>query len=73
MSIKCWTSCQEAGHYQACLLALETPSRFSRAIHSRHFGQLVPARARETAVPERTLRRKVVRFAARGMQSLVDC
>jgi hypothetical protein len=37
------------------------------------FGQLVPARARETAVPARTLRRKVARFAARGMQSLFDC
>src|SRR5687767_10331565 len=36
------------------------------------FGQPVPARARETAVPERTLRRKVARFAARGMQSLFD-
>jgi hypothetical protein len=37
------------------------------------FGQPVPARARETAVPERTLRRKVARFAARGMHSLFDC
>ncbi|MGH2559024.1 MAG: helix-turn-helix domain-containing protein [Thermomicrobiales bacterium] len=36
------------------------------------FGQSIPARARETAVPERTLRRKVARFAAHGMRSLFD-
>ena len=36
------------------------------------FGQPIPARARETAVPERTLRRKVARFDARGMRSLFD-
>jgi putative transposase len=36
------------------------------------FGQPIPARARETAVPERTLRRKVARFDARGMHSLFD-
>ena len=30
------------------------------------FGHSIPARARETAVPERTLRRQVARFAARG-------
>ncbi|MDP9358109.1 MAG: helix-turn-helix domain-containing protein [Chloroflexota bacterium] len=34
------------------------------------FGQPVRARARETGVPERTLRRKVARFAAAGMRSL---
>jgi hypothetical protein len=34
------------------------------------FGQPVRARARETGVPERTLRRKVTRFAAIGMRSL---
>ena len=36
------------------------------------FGQPIPARARETAVPERTLRRKVARFDALGMHSLFD-
>jgi hypothetical protein len=36
------------------------------------FGQPVLARARETAVPERTLRRKVARFEAHGMRSLFD-
>ena len=34
------------------------------------FGQPVRARARETGVAERTLRRKVARFAATGMRSL---
>ena len=34
------------------------------------FGQPIPHRARETGVPERTLRRRVARFAARGMRSL---
>ena len=34
------------------------------------FGQPVRERARETGVPERTLRRKVARFAATGMRSL---
>jgi len=36
------------------------------------FGPPIPARARETAVPERTLRRKVARFEAVGMRSLFD-
>jgi len=36
------------------------------------FGQPIPARARETGVPERTLRRKVGHFDARGMRSLFD-
>jgi putative transposase len=36
------------------------------------FGQPAAARARETGVPERTLRRRVVRFAAIGMRSLFD-
>jgi hypothetical protein len=36
------------------------------------FGQPVRARARETGVPERTLRRKVTRFAAHGMRSLFE-
>ena len=36
------------------------------------FGQPVLARARETGVPERTLRRKVARFAAAGMRSLFE-
>jgi len=34
------------------------------------FGQPIPRRARETGVPERTLRRRVARFEARGMRSL---
>ena len=34
------------------------------------FGQPPAARARETGVPERTLRRKAARFAATGMRSL---
>lgn len=36
------------------------------------FGQPIPLRARETGVPERTLRRKVGHFDARGMRSLFD-
>jgi putative transposase len=36
------------------------------------FGQPVRARARETGVPERTLRRKASRFAASGMRSLFE-
>jgi transposase len=36
------------------------------------FGQPASARARETGVPERTLRRRAVRFAAIGMRSLFD-
>ena len=36
------------------------------------FGQPAAARARETGMPERTLRRRVVRFAAIGMRSLFD-
>ncbi|HEY7031617.1 MAG TPA: hypothetical protein VH482_09835 [Thermomicrobiales bacterium] len=36
------------------------------------FGQSVRARARETSVPERTLRRKAARFAAAGIRSLFD-
>lgn len=36
------------------------------------FGQPAADRARETGVPERTLRRKAVRFAEQGMQSLFD-
>src|SRR5688572_29926859 len=36
------------------------------------FGQPVRSRARETGVPERTLRRKVARFAATGMRSLFE-
>ena len=36
------------------------------------FGQPVPDRARETGVPERTLRRQVARFDAFGMRSLFD-
>ena len=34
------------------------------------FGQPIPARARETGVPERTVRRRVDRFDAIGMRSL---
>ena len=34
------------------------------------FGQSIPERARETGVPERTLRRRVARFATFGMRSL---
>ena len=34
------------------------------------FGQSIPDRARETGMPERTLRRRVARFAALGMRSL---
>ncbi len=34
------------------------------------FGQLASARAQETGVPERTLRRKAARFAEQGMRSL---
>ena len=34
------------------------------------FGQPIRARAQETAVPERSLRRKAARFASAGMQSL---
>jgi hypothetical protein len=34
------------------------------------FGQPASTRARETGVPERTLRRKAARFAAQGMRSL---
>ena len=36
------------------------------------FGQPIPDRARETGVPERTLRRRVARFEALGMPSLFD-
>ncbi len=36
------------------------------------FGQSVRSRARETGVPERTLRRKATRFGAVGMRSLFD-
>ena len=36
------------------------------------FGQPIPARARETGVPERTLRRKATRFDALGVRSLFD-
>jgi transposase len=36
------------------------------------FGQATAARSRETGVPERTLRRKAVRFAAVGMRSLFE-
>jgi putative transposase len=36
------------------------------------FGQPIRARARETGVAERTLRRKVARFAAAGMRSLFE-
>jgi transposase len=36
------------------------------------FGQPAASHARETGVPERTLRRKVERFAAIGMRSLFD-
>jgi transposase len=36
------------------------------------FGQPAADRARETGVPERTLRRKAARFASAGMQSLFD-
>ncbi len=36
------------------------------------FGQPAAARARETGVPERTLRRKAARFDAAGMRSLFD-
>jgi hypothetical protein len=36
------------------------------------FGQSAAARARETGVPERTLRRKAARFDAIGMRSLFD-
>src|SRR5215211_7092918 len=36
------------------------------------FGQPVLSRARETGVPERSLRRKVARFAAAGMRSLFE-
>jgi transposase len=34
------------------------------------FGQPIPTRARETGVPERTLRRRVARFEVLGMRSL---
>ena len=37
-----------------------------------HFGQSPAARARETGVPERTLRRKAAAFDERGMASLFD-
>ena len=36
------------------------------------FGQSARSRARETGVPERSLRRKVARFAAAGMHSLFE-
>ncbi len=36
------------------------------------FGQLASARARETGVPARTLRRKAARFDAHGMRSLFE-
>jgi transposase len=36
------------------------------------FGQSARSRAREAGVPERTLRRKVARFAAAGMRSLFE-
>jgi putative transposase len=36
------------------------------------FGQPIPDRARETGVPERTLRRKAARFDVAGMRSLFD-
>src|SRR5262245_31759033 len=36
------------------------------------FGHSIPGRARQTGVPERTLRRKVARFDAHGMRSLFD-
>ena len=36
------------------------------------FGQPVPDRARETGIPERTLRRQVARFDTFGMRSLFD-
>ena len=36
------------------------------------FGHSIPARAQQTGVPERTLRRKVARCEARGMRSLFD-
>jgi transposase len=36
------------------------------------FGQTPAARARETGVPERTLRRKAARFDVRGMRSLFE-
>src|SRR5262245_31205958 len=36
------------------------------------FGHSIPARAQQTGVPERTLRRKVARFDAHGMHSLFD-
>lgn len=36
------------------------------------FGQAASARARETGVPERTLRRKAARFDATGMRSLFE-
>jgi putative transposase len=36
------------------------------------FGQPTAARARETGVPDRTLRRKVARFARSGMRSLIE-
>lgn len=36
------------------------------------FGQSARARAQETGVPERSLRRKVARFAAAGMRSLFE-
>ena len=34
------------------------------------FGQPIPRRARETGVPERSLRRRVARFETFGMRSL---
>src|SRR4051794_12386097 len=36
------------------------------------FGQSPSSRARETGVPERTLRRKATRFDAHGMRSLFE-
>ena len=36
------------------------------------FGQTARSRAREAGVPERSLRRKVARFEARGMRSLFE-
>lgn len=36
------------------------------------FGQPIPVRARETGVPERSLRRRVARFEGRGMRSLFE-
>jgi hypothetical protein len=34
------------------------------------FGQLIPARARETGMPERTVQRKVARFVSTGLRGL---